>query len=83
MKHRILIYGGLGNVASERIIPSLDSLQNKFSIEYATVDLQDKGPKTPYKYGNELIQDYNIAILATLNNTRASRAIRALDSGLC
>jgi len=82
MKHKILIYGGLGNVSSERIIPSLDSLDGKFSIEYATVDLKDGGPGKYYKYGTEPLQDYNIAIIATPNNTHASIAIRALNSGL-
>jgi predicted dehydrogenase len=82
MEHRILVYGGLGNVASERIIPSLELLRSQFSIEYAIVDLNDTGPGTYYKYDTEPILKYNTAIIATPNNTHSLIAIKALDSGL-
>jgi predicted dehydrogenase len=82
MEHKILIYGGLGSVSKERIIPSLDSLRTKFSIKYATVDLKDTKFGKHYVYGDEPLQEYNSAIIATPNNTHASIAISALNSGL-
>lgn len=82
MEHRILVYGGLGNVASERIIPSLNSLRMKFPIKYAIVDLKKTGPGTYYTYGTEPVAEYNIAIIATPNNTHSSIALKALDSQL-
>lgn len=82
MRHRILIYGGLGDVASERIIPALISLKEQFSIEFAIVDLKDKGTGVYYKYGHEPLRNYNIAIIATPNNTHAEIAIRVIDTGM-
>lgn len=82
IKHRMLIYGGLGDVAINRIIPALRLLKNEFDIEFGLVDLKDEVIGKYYKYGTEPLQDYNIAIIATPNNTHASIAIRALNSGL-
>jgi predicted dehydrogenase len=82
MEHRILVYGGLGNVASERIIPSLNSLRTKFPIKYGIVDLKEKGPGTYYTYGNEPVEEYNTAIIATPNNTHSSITIKTLNAGL-
>ena len=82
MLHKILVYGGMGNVGSERIIPALNYLAGKFPIEYATVDLNDKGPGNYFKYGTEPLPEYNAVIIATPNNTHTPIAIRALNSGL-
>ena len=82
MHHKILVYGGLGNVGSERIIPALNYLAGKFSIEYATVDLDDKGPGNYFNFGTEPLHNYSAAIIATPNNTHAPLAIKALNSGL-
>lgn len=82
MEHRILIYGGLGNVSKERLIPALDSLRTNVSIEYATVDLVDTKHGKHYLYGLEPTQEYNSAIIATPNNTHSLIAISALNSGL-
>ena len=51
MKHRALVYGGLGNVGSERIIPALDLIQGRFDIDYAIVDIQD----IPMRYHRTVI----------------------------
>jgi predicted dehydrogenase len=82
MTHRILVYGGLGNVAQERIIPSLNTLSAIYPIEYATVDLKKSTFGNHYLYGEEPIKEYNAAIIATPNNTHSAIAIRSLESGL-
>jgi len=82
VKHRILIYGGLGNVSRERIIPALDSLRTNFVIEYATVDMVDTNQGKHYLFGSEPASEYNSAIIATPNNTHSSITISALNSGL-
>ncbi len=82
IRHRLLVYGGLGDVASNWIIPALDSLKSEYAIEYAIVDLRDKGPGVYYKYGNEPLANYESAIVATPNDTHAEIAIKTLDAGL-
>lgn len=82
MQHKILIYGGLGNVASERIIPSLNALSSSLNIEYAIVDIRDDHNGKYFRYGSEPLQDYNSAVIATPNNTHAMIALKALKSGL-
>ena len=82
MKHKILIYGGLGNVAQERIIPALNILSSRLPIEFATVDLKHSTSGTHYIYGTEPLQEYTAAIIATPNNTHAVISIKSLEAGL-
>lgn len=82
MEHRILIYGGLGDIATNRIIPALGLLKKQFVIKFGLVDLKDRGIAQYYKYGNEPLADYNTAIVATPNNTHAQVVVKALDAGL-
>jgi len=86
MKHMILIYGGLGDLASNRIVPALNKLPADFSIEFALVDVApDAPPNTQvkyYQYGKEPLSEYDAAIISTPNNTHKEVAIMALNSGL-
>ena len=63
MKHKILIYGGLGDVALKRIIPAMTLLKKEFSIEFGMVDLKDEGMGEYYKYEREPLDRYNAAII--------------------
>lgn len=86
MGHMILIYGGLGDLASHRIIPTLNRLSADFSIEFALVDLApDAPPNTTvkyYQYGKEPLSKYNAAIISTPNYTHKDIAVKALNSGM-
>jgi len=82
MKHKILIYGGQGDVASNRIVPALTLLKQEFHIEFSVVDIKDEGIEKYYKYGHEPLGNYNIAIIATPNDSHAEIAVKALNSGV-
>ncbi len=86
MKHMILIYGGLGDLASNRIVPALSKLPADFSIEFALVDVAPGAPPNTqvkyYQYGKEPLSEYNIAIISTPNDTHNDIAIKALNSGM-
>lgn len=82
IKHRMLIYGGLGDVATTRIIPALSLLKNEFDIEFCPVDLKDESIGQYYKYGEEPVADYDAAIVATPNNAHMPVILKALDAGL-
>ncbi len=86
MKHMILIYGGLGDLAFNRVVPALNKLSADFSIEFALVDLiPDAPPNTLvkyYQYGKEPLSEYDAAIISTPNDTHKDIAIKALNSGL-
>jgi len=83
MKHMILIYGGLGDLASNRIVPALNKLSADFSIEFALVDLVPGAPPNTlvkyYQYGKEPLSQYNAAIISTPNDTHKDIAIKALN----
>jgi len=86
MKHMILIYGGLGDLASNRIVPALNKLSADFSIEFALVDVApDAPPNTQvkyYQYGKEPLSQYDAAIISTPNDIHKDIAIKALNSGM-
>ncbi len=82
IKHRILVYGGLGDVATTRIIPALRLLKNEFDIEFSLVDLKDDVIGQYYRYGNEPLVDYNAAIVATPNDAHMPVILKALNAGL-
>lgn len=82
IKHRILIYGGLGDVATTRIIPALRLLQNECDIEFSLVDIKDEGIGQYYKYGKEPLVDYDSAIVATPNNAHMPVILKALNAGM-
>ncbi len=82
MKHMILIYGGLGDLASHRIIPALNRLSAEFSIEFAMVDISSNASGKYYKFGKEPLSEYNAAIISTPNDTHRDIAVKALNSGM-
>jgi predicted dehydrogenase len=86
MKHMILIYGGLGDLASNRIIPTFKGLIAEFPLEFALVDLAPNAPRNiPVKYyqnGKEPLSKYNAAIISTPNDTHKDIAVKALNSGM-
>jgi len=86
MKHMILIYGGLGDLAFNRIVPALSKLPADSSIEFALVDVApDAPPNTQvkyYRYGKEPLSQYNAAIISTPNYTHKGIAIKALTFGM-
>lgn len=82
MKHMILIYGGLGDLASHRLIPVLNRLSAEFSLEFAIVDISSNAPGKYYKFGKEPLSKYNAAIISTPNDTHIDIAVKALNSGM-
>lgn len=82
MKHMILVYGGLGDLASRRITRALKRLSGQFAIEFAIVDISPDAPGEYYQYGKEPLIKYNAAIISTPNNTHKDIATKALDSGM-
>ncbi len=81
-KHKILIYGGLGDLARHRIIPALDRLSNEFALEFAIVDTEPSTSENYYQFGKEPLTECDAAIISTPNNRHRTIAIKALDSGL-
>lgn len=77
-----MIYGGLGDLAYHRIIPTLDRLSKEFSLEFAIVDIVPNALGRYYEFGKEPISEYNAALISTPNNTHRHIAIKALSSGL-
>jgi len=79
----ILIYGGLGDLAFNRVVPALNKLSADFSIEFALVDLVPGVPPNTlvkyYQYGKEPLSQYNAAIISTPNDTHKDIAIKALN----
>lgn len=82
MKHMILVYGGLGDLAFHRIIPALDRLSTEFSIEFARVGISPTAPGKYYLFGEEPLSEYNAAIISTPNDAHKDIAIKALNSGM-
>lgn len=83
MKHMILIYGGLGDLAFNRVVPALNKLPADFSIEFALVDVAPGAPPNTlvkyYQYGEEPLSEYDAAIISTPNDTHKDIAIKALN----
>lgn len=84
MKHIILIYGGLGDLASNRIIPALNRLPAELCVQFALVDCKvaRTAPGRCYRPGEEPLSEYNAAIISTPNDTHKDIAIKALNSGM-
>ncbi len=81
-KHKILIYGGLGDLAYQRIIPALNRLSREFPLEFAIVDTELSAPGKYYQSGKEPLSEYNVAIISTPNDTHQDIAIKALKARL-
>ena len=77
---RVLVYGGLGAVASERILRALE----KFGVEIGIVDIPSDVhcPYPYYRVGLEPVGEYNAAIVCTPNHTHRDITIKALRLGL-
>ncbi|MBA7494326.1 Inositol 2-dehydrogenase/D-chiro-inositol 3-dehydrogenase [subsurface metagenome] len=84
MKHMILIYGGLGDLASRRIIPALNEISSELSIGFALVDCKVTCtvPGKYYRPGEEPLSQYNAAIISTPNDAHKDIAIKALNFGM-
>jgi len=86
MKHMILVYGGLGKLASDRIIPALNKLSTEFFLRFALVDLAPNSPRNIlvkcYQDGKEPVHKYNAAIISTWNYKHKDIAVKALNSGM-
>ena len=82
MEHRILIYGGLGDLACHHIIPALNMLSKEFPLEFAIVDIVPNSSRKYYQFGKEPLNEYNAAIISTPNDTHSHIAKKALNSGM-